>query len=89
MEYDRTVSTITCRFLDETDTSVKSCNVTYGQCGQESRQLGNYSTMGAPNIVYIKLPVDSGSLECYNVTASSDVFTVIIQAMGSGEEKGN
>ena len=86
------MSTITCRFLNETDTSVKSCNVTYGQCGKEliqPRQLGNHSTMGAPNIVYIKFPVDAASLECYNVTASSDVFTVIIQAMDSGEEKGN
>ena len=92
VEYDRTVSTITCTFLDETDTSVKSCNVTYGRSGQElvqPGQLGNYSTMETPNIVYIKLPVDAASLECYYVTASSDVFTVIIQAMDSGEEKGN
>ena len=63
-----------------------------GQCGQELVQpgrLGNYSTMEAPNIVYIRLSVDSDSLECYNVTASSDVFTVVVQALSSGEEKGN
>ena len=84
-------STITCRFLDESDTSVKSCNVTYGRCGQEltqPRQLGNFSTMEAPNTVYIKLPVNSNSLDCYNVTASSDVFTVIVQVLGQNTKRG-
>ena len=69
------------------DTSVKSCNVTYGQCGQEpvqTRLLGNFSTMTTPNIVYLKL---FDSLECYNVTASSDVFTVIVEGNTSGNGK--
>ena len=92
VEYDRMTSSITCRFLDETDTSIKSCSVTYGQCSQvpgQVGQLGNSSTMETPNVVYIKIPVSGDDLKCYNVTASSDVFTVIVQAMGSNTKRGN
>ena len=80
MEYDSTISAIVCRFLDQTDTSVKSCTAKYGQCGQvlAYTSQGN-STMETPN--RIELIVDPGRLDCYVVTASSDTATVVVYGM--------
>ena len=82
-----TTPAIICRFLNELDTSIKSCVVMYGQCGQELDQTaqGN-STMEDPNT--IPLPVDSDRIDCYVVTASSGSFTVIVDSQANNEEKG-
>ena len=60
------------------DTSVKSCTIMYGQCGQMAAftSQGN-STVETPN--HIILNVDPGSLNCYVVMASSDTVTVIVE----------
>ena len=87
MKYDKTASTIKCRFLDETDTSVKLCTVLYGECGQELVQTTQgSSTMETPN--NIVLSVDANVLECYSVTASSDVLTVIVDSGSATPERG-
>ena len=87
VEYDRTASAITCRFLDETDTSVKLCTVMYGKCGQELVQTTQgSSTMETPNDVI--LSVNANILECYSVTASSDLVTVIVESNENSEERG-
>ena len=80
-------SVITCRFLNELDTSIKSCLVMYGQCGQELDQTtrGN-STVEDPNTIL--LPVDSIRLDCYVVIANSGSFTVIVDSQANNEEKG-
>ena len=88
VEYDKTASTITCQFLDETDTSVKLCTVMYGECGQELVQTTQgSSTVETPNNIVLSVDVDS--LECYNVTASSDELTVIVKYNGTIAEGGN
>ena len=88
MEYDRAASKITCRFLDETDTSVKFCTVMYGECGQELVQTAQRSsTVETPN--NIVLSVDANVLECYVVTASSDLLTVIVDSGITTPERGN
>ena len=81
-------STIICRFLNELDTSIKSCVVMYGQCGQELDQTarGN-STVEDPNT--ISLPMDSDRIDCYVVTASSGSFTVVVaDSQTNDEDKG-
>lgn len=88
VEYNTARSTIICRFLNETDTSVKSCTVMYGQCDQQLvKTAPGRSTIEAPN--YIELRVDPAwsTLDCYIVTASSDTFIVMVEAR-SGEEPG-
>ena len=80
-------STIICRFLNELDTSIKSCVVMYGQCGQELNQTerGN-STVVDPNIVSVR--VNSIRIDCYVVIASSGSFTVIVDSQTNDEDKG-
>ena len=79
VKYDSTVSSITCQFLNQTDTSIKSCSVMYGQCGMMLKytQESN-STVEVPNIV--SLTLHSDKFECYVVIARSDAMTVIIEA---------
>ena len=80
-------STIVCRFLNELDTSIKSCVVMYGQCGQELNQtIQRNSTVEDPSI--ISLPVKPGGIDCYVVTASSGSFTVILDLDNKIESKG-
>ena len=81
-------SAITCTFLNDLDTSIKSCVVMYGQCGQELKQTtqGN-STVEDPNT--ISLPVDSDRIDCYVVTASSGLFSVIVDSQAEIGRKGN
>ena len=78
MEYDSTISAIVCRFLDQTDTSVKSCTAKYGQCGEvlADTSQGN-STVEVPN--RIELSVDPGILDCYSVIASSSTATAVVE----------
>ena len=88
VEYDRIASTITCRFLDETDTSVKLCTVMYGECGQELVQTTQgSSTMETPNNIVLSVDANK-NLECYSVTASSDLVTVIVESVVNSEERG-
>ena len=78
MGYNLTSSTIVCQFMNQTDRSVKTCTVLYGQCDQMLAYAyqGN-STVDTPN--YIALNVDASYFECYVVTASSDTVTVVVE----------
>ena len=71
-------STIVCQFMNQTNISVKSCTVMYGQCGQmlAYASQGN-STVETSN--YISLSVKADHFECYVVTASSDTVTVVVE----------
>ena len=81
-------STITCRFLNNLDTNIKSCVVMHGQCGQELDQTTQRnSTVEDPNT--ISLPVNSDKIDCYVVTASSGSFTVIVDSQAEIGRKGN
>ena len=81
VEYDSDTSTITCNFLDETDTSVKS--VSLQQCDQVlATGPGQNSTREAPNS--ITLSVATGDSDCYLVTASSTSFRITVEVTTSG-----
>ena len=76
VEYDLGTSTITCNFLNETDTSIKSCSLR--QCDlMLASAPGQNSTVEAPNS--IPLSVATGDSDCYLVTASSNSFRTTVE----------
>ena len=78
VQYNSADSTISCTFLKPMDTSIKSCRVTYGQCGQRQTQTDEkFSTVALPN--NITLSVMPGSSYCYTVTASNGNFTASVE----------
>ena len=86
VEYDATLSRVVCKFLNQTDASVKSCFVRYGQCGgQLIQNVHENSTLEAPNSVILK--VDHSTFDCYAITATNGVVTIIVE--GRIMEPGN
>ena len=84
VQYSSADSTISCIFLNQMDTSIKSCNVTYGICGQNLKQTVQGSTsLMFPNTVVLK--VTQSSSFYYAVTATNDSFTVVVE--GSVQSK--
>ena len=80
VRYNSADSTISCTFLNPMDTSIKSCRVTYGPCGQEPTQsVQKFSSVELPN--NIALTIMPRGTYCYTVTASNDNFTVSIEGM--------
>ena len=83
MEYNQDSSEITCTFLSEDDTSIKSCTVMYGRCNQEIvNTVQRNSTEETLN--RITLQVNGNIFECYTVTASSAISSVIVEG-GKGK----
>ena len=81
VEYSATLSAIICRFLNQTDTSVKSCTVMYGPCDQQSvKTTQGKTTLEAPNYIELHVDFTGGSLDCYVVTASSGTSSVVVEA---------
>jgi hypothetical protein len=80
VEYDSDASIITCNFLDETDTSIKSCSLQ--QCDQmlASGPVQN-STVEAPNSVPLSVATEDS--DCYLVTASSNSFRITVEVTTS------
>lgn len=78
VEYDETSAYIICTFLNESDTSVKSCTVTYGQCQDGVQPMQESRTANAS---IIRVPVNRGGVQCYNVTAGNDVFSVVVEGI--------
>ena len=78
MEHELSPSRIICQFLNESDKSLKSCTVQYGNCDETLAYTsqGN-STVEAPNKT--ALSVDPGKLGCYVMTASSDTISILIE----------
>ena len=78
VRYDSSDSTISCAFLNQTDTSIKSCSVTYGSCNQQQSQttVSGMSTVASPNNVTLSIE-PQGSF-CYTVSASNRDLTVAV-----------
>ena len=84
VQYNSADSTISCTFINQMNTSIKSCNVTYGICGQNLKQTVQGSTsLMFPNTVVLKLMYNSSF--CYAVTATNNSFTVVVE--GSAQSK--
>ena len=71
-------STISCVFQNQSDTSEKSCCITYGLCDQE--RLRN-ALADCNNYYSLELDLSGTSRQryCYIVTASNDTYTVKVE----------
>ena len=72
--------TVTCEFTNQLKSSNKSCNITYGLCGQQLSEMAQgVSSSEEPNIVRVVLDLsDAATIYCFSVTASNDTFTASI-----------
>jgi hypothetical protein len=78
VNYYSTNTTISCIFLNELDTSPKSCNVRYGICGQESSTIQGNDSNKSPLKISIELNSSIlGSTNCcYIITASNETYEI-------------
>ena len=77
MRYNQADFTITCVSLNPTNTSIKSCRVTYGPCDQQQTQtVEGVSSIELPSDITLMIPRGS---YCYTVTASSDNFMIAVE----------
>ena len=73
-------STLTCNFTNELDRSRKSCNVTYGQCGQQPSQSAQGGVSSEEtNIVRVQLDLSDTATYCYAVRARNGTYTVFVE----------
>ena len=87
--YDSTTSTIFCTFLNELDTTEKSCSIKYGLCNQELvNSTQGFSTTKTPNSVSLKLTDLSDGVYCYVVSASSDNIAINVKGSVLSLSKG-
>ena len=83
MVYSSDTSTLLCIFLNELDTSPKSCSVTYGQCNAEMKQSTRIEDSNGTTLTLTLQELVPPT--CFIVTASNS--TVIIAIEGSIEGK--
>ena len=80
VQYNSVDSTISCTFLNQMDTSIKSCSITYGPCGQNRTQrVEERSSLALPNNVTLMITLHASGSYCYTVTASNDNFTIAVE----------
>ena len=78
----RDTSTISCIFLNQSDTSKKTCCVTYRRCDQKkpgNTPITNCSRDSSYNIHLEVADYSSQNYYCYTVTASNDTHTVKVE----------
>ena len=88
VRYDSTTSTITCNFLDEADTSIKSCSLR--QC-DEMLASGPEQNITVEVSNFIELNGATENSNCYLVTASNSSFRITVEvrtSMNGGKFKG-
>jgi hypothetical protein len=77
--YNSATSTITCVFLNELDTSEKSCSIRYGVCDQEKTEMATGNTTTGSVILDLDLTnTGSSSVYCYSVIARNRTHTVMV-----------
>lgn len=85
VEYNSDISTIVCDFLNETDTSIKSCSL--GQCDQMLASIpGQNSSVEDPNSISLNVVTEDS--DCFLVAASSNGFRVTVEvriSVGTGK----
>ena len=80
VSYDPTATTISCTFENRLDSSIKSCSVKYGVCGQEMYLIQGNTTTESPFMVTLKLNSSAVySMNCYIVTASNETLTLMVK----------
>lgn len=77
--YDSATSIILCVFLNELDTSEKSCSIQYGLCGQEQTEMAADNTTTSSVMLNLDLTnTGSNLMYCYSITARNGTYTVIV-----------
>ena len=83
MNFDPTIRSIKCSFLNQPQGTVKYCNVSVAYGDNCDQQLGKYSSVGRGDSLTtqsLMLEAADGVNEfCFCVTASSDGKTVIVE----------
>ena len=80
VSYDPTATTISCTFENRLDSSIKSCDIKYGTCGQEMYTTQGNTTVESPFMVRLKLNSNIlNSMSCYIVTASNETLTLMVK----------
>ena len=84
--YDEDTNSIFCRFLNQDDTTVKSCSVEYVQCQRKlisTQKQQNATNTGVPNTLQIMLTFDDsdGAKYCYEVKASNSSYTLHVDGI--------
>ena len=74
-------STISCIFLNPSDTSEKICCVVYQLCDQEFEETENIQECNnnLPYSIELDVSGNSSRMYCYSVTASNDTYTVKVE----------
>lgn len=77
--YDEDTTSIFCRFLNQQDTTDKTCSIEYVQCQRRlisiPKQL-NATDTGIPNTFQINIDDSDEATYCYRVKASNSSYTV-------------
>jgi hypothetical protein len=81
VEYRETSTSISCVFLNQSDTSEKTCCVTYGSCDQrEPGSTPAYNcSRDSPYNIQLEAADHSSQRYCYIVTASNDTHSVKVE----------
>lgn len=72
-------STISCIFLNPSDTSEKTCCVTHGKCDKNGPENVQECKTNSPYSIQLEVPGHSNQRYCYTVTASNDTYTVKVE----------
>ena len=79
VQYDSATSTISCVFINELDTSEKSCSIWYGVCDQEQTEMAADNTTTSSVMLNLDLTnTGSNLMYCYSITARNGTYTVIV-----------
>ena len=80
VKYDSSTTTISCTFENQLDSSIKSCSVKYGVCGQEMYNTQGNTTTESPFIVTLKLNLSvSNRVHCFIITANNDTHGILVE----------
>lgn len=81
---DTSSAYIACKFINQSRTGIKSCEVTYGP-GKSCQNLSisSYNTYNAFSTVFVEIPtiMNEDRYFCFIVTASNDSFTVKVEEL--------
>ena len=83
VEYEETssVSTISCTFVNVSDTSEKTCCVSHRLCDQNQpdNTPGPVCSIDSPYSIQLEVSRHLTQTYCYTVTASNDTYTINVE----------
>ena len=71
-------TTFMCTFLNQSDSSPKSCSVTYGTCGKEMYSIQGNTRKGSPFVILNSSDIRPTESDCYIITASNGTYEIVV-----------